>query len=183
MTFKLDGATYSWERPISTQQTGCSYVAQSRASLPDPIGGVLWYGLDDTYTSCYFPLYAGITAVPPSTTTGELRKFSWDSAWWVFNLVANYAQLRFADMVKDIQQVQAELEGNFLALQPAIEATAQKMLATDAERARRFLTDYSVSAGEQVAPPLATARRGAVHQVQRRLRQGREGHAPGAGLP
>ena len=150
MTFKLDGATYSWERPISTQQTGCSYVAQSRASFPDPIGGVLWYGLDDTYTSCYFPLYAGITAVPPSTTTGELRKFSWDSAWWVFNLVANYAQLRFADMVKDIQQVQAELEGNFLALQPAIEATAQKMLATDAERARRFLTDYSVSAGEQV---------------------------------
>ncbi|MGV8039422.1 MAG: dipeptidase [Thermoanaerobaculaceae bacterium] len=150
MTFKLDGVAYSWERPISTQQTGCSYVAQSRAFLPDPVGGVLWYGLDDTYTSCYFPLYAGTTAVPPSTTTGSLGRFSWDSAWWVFNLVANYAQLRFVDMVKDIQKVQAELEGNFLALQPAIESTAVKMLASDPERARRFLTDYSVSAGEQV---------------------------------
>lgn len=150
MTFKIDGAAYSWERPISTQQTGCSYVAQARAFLPDPIGGVLWYGLDDTYTSCYFPLYAGIAAVPPSTTAGSLDRFSWDSAWWVFNLVANYAQLRFADMAKDIQKVQAELEGNFLALQPAVEATAQKMLAADPDRARRFLTDYSVSAGEQV---------------------------------
>lgn len=150
MTFKLDGATYSWERPISTQQTGCSYVANSRSFLPDALGGVLWYGLDDTSTSCYVPLYAGNTAVPPSFTQGSLQKFSWDSAWWVFNVVANFAQLRFSDMVRDIQKVQQELEGNFFALQPAIETTARAMLATDPERARRFLTDYSVSAGEQV---------------------------------
>jgi dipeptidase len=150
MTFELDGKTYSWERPISTQQTGCSYVANSRGHLPDAIGGVLWYGLDDTFTSCYFPLYAGNTAVPPSTVTGNLQKFSWDSAWWVFNVVANFAQLRFADMAADIVKVQQELEGNFLALQPAIEATALTMHAEDPARARRFLTDYSVSAGEQV---------------------------------
>jgi len=150
MTFKLDGETYTWERPISTQQTGCSFVAHSRSFMPDEVGGVLWYGVDDTYTSCYFPLYAGITAVPPSFTRGSLQKFSWDSAWWVFNLVANYAQLKFSYMAKDIVKVQQELEGNFLALQPAIEGTALDMLKKDPERARRFLTDYSVSAGEQV---------------------------------
>ena len=150
MTFKVDGATYSWERPISTQQTGCSYVAHSRSFLPDEVGGVLWYGVDDTYTSCYFPLYAGIAAVPPSFARGSLQKFSWDSAWWVFNLVANYAQLRFSDMSGDILKTQRELEGNFLAVQPAIERTALEMLRGDRERARRFLTDYSVSAGEQV---------------------------------
>jgi dipeptidase len=151
MTFKVDGETYSWERPISTQQTGSSYVAHSRGSLPDDVGGVLWYGLDDTYTSCYFPLYAGITAVPPSYGRGSLQHFSWDSAWWVFNLVANFAQLKFSFMVKDIVKLQQELEGNFFALQPAIEKTAADMLASDPERARRFLTDYSISAGEQVA--------------------------------
>ncbi|HPS79543.1 MAG TPA: C69 family dipeptidase, partial [Thermoanaerobaculaceae bacterium] len=150
MTFQLDGKPFSWERPISTQQTGCSYVANSRSFLPDEVGGVLWYGLDDTYTSCYVPLYAGNTAVPPSFTQGSLKRFSWDSAWWVFNLVANFSQLKFSYMVKDIQKVQQELEGNFFELQPAIEKTAQAMLATDPERARRFLTDYSVSAGEQV---------------------------------
>lgn len=150
MTFTLDGQTYSWERPISTQQTGCSFVAHSRSFMPDEVGGVLWYGVDDTYTSCYFPLYAGITAVPPSYARGTLQKFSWDSAWWVFNLVANYAQLKFSYMVKDIVKVQQELEGNFFALQPAVEKTAADMLASDPERARRFLTDYSVSAGEQV---------------------------------
>jgi dipeptidase len=150
MTFTVDGATYSWERPISTQQTGCSFVSQSRASLPDPVGGVLWYGVDDTFLSCYFPLYAGIDAVPAPFATGDMRHFSWDSAWWVFNVVANYAQLKFSYMSKDIVKVQQELEGNFFALQPAIEKTASDMLKADPERCRRFLSDYSVSAGDQV---------------------------------
>ncbi len=51
MTWTVDGAEYSWERPISTQQTGFSFVSQSRSWLPDAIGGVYWYGVDDTYTS------------------------------------------------------------------------------------------------------------------------------------
>ena len=51
MTWEVDGRKYSWERPISTQQTGFSFVSQSRSWLPDAIGGVYWYGLDDTYTS------------------------------------------------------------------------------------------------------------------------------------
>jgi dipeptidase len=151
MTFKEGQDNYSWERPISTQQTGCSFVAHCRGFLPDEVGGVLWYGVDDTYTTCYFPLYAGITAVPDSFARGSLQKFSWDSAWWVFNLVANYAQLKFSYMVKDIQQVQQELEGNFFAMQPAMEQTALGMLKADPGRARRFLTDYCISSGEQVA--------------------------------
>jgi dipeptidase len=151
MTFREGKDNYAWERPISTQQTGCSFVAHCRGFLPDEVGGVLWYGVDDTYTTCYFPLYAGITAVPDSYARGSLQTFSWDSAWWVFNLVANYAQLKFSYMVKDIQQVQRELEGNFFAMQPALEQTALAMLKADPERARRLLTDYSIAAGEQVA--------------------------------
>jgi hypothetical protein len=76
----LDGTTYTWERPISTQQTGFSFVSQSRAGLPDAVGGVLWYGLDDTYFSCYVPLYCGIDALPEAYTIGQLNKFSWDDA-------------------------------------------------------------------------------------------------------
>lgn len=150
ITFTLDGQTYAWERPISTQQTGCSFVAQMRSFMPDEVGGVLWYGVDDTYTSCYFPLYAGINGVPASFAQGSLRRFSWDSAWWVFNLVANYAQLKYSYMAKDIVKVQREVEGNFLAMQPAFEKTALDMLKSDPARARRFLTDYSVSAGDRV---------------------------------
>ncbi|MBU0509661.1 hypothetical protein KKH27_12610, partial [bacterium] len=85
---------------------------------------------------------------PESYTVGELSQFSWDSAWWSFNFVANFANIRYSAMIKDIQAVQAEIEGNFLALQPALEKTAVELLKMDPELARRFLTDYSVSHAE-----------------------------------
>jgi len=148
MDWSVDGVDYAWERPISTQQTAFSFVSQSRSWLPDAIGGVYWYGLDDTYTSCYVPLYCGIDAVPTSFTVGGLDHFSWDSAWWVFNFVANYARLRYSDMVRDIQAVQSDLEGTALALQPSVEQTALDLAKRDPKLMVRFLTDYSVSHGD-----------------------------------
>lgn len=150
MEWEVDGKTYSWERPISTQQTGFSFVSQSRSWLPDAIGGVYWYGLDDTYTSCYVPLYAGIDSVPPSFTVGTIEKFSWDSAWWVFNFVANLANLKYSFMVEDILEVQREIEGRFLAMQPVVEQTALALADKDPDLMREYLTQYSVGQGEDM---------------------------------
>ncbi len=148
ITWSVDDVEYAWERPISTQQTGFSFVSQSRSWLPDPVGGVLWYGVDDTYTTCYIPLYCGIDAVPESFSVGSLREFSWDSAWWVFNFVANFANLRYSHMLPEIQAVQGEIEEMFLELQPAVEQTAVELAESDPELMRRYLTDYSVTHGE-----------------------------------
>lgn len=150
ITWEVDSREYAWERPISTQQTGFSFVSQSRSNLPDPIGGVLWYGLDDTYTSCYFPLYCGIDELPQSMTRGTLEKFSWDSAWWVFNLVANYANLKYSYMIEDIQKVQKSLEDSFFQLQPAVEETAVNLFKNDKKLMKQYLNDYSVSSGNLV---------------------------------
>lgn len=145
----IDSATYVWERPISTQQTGFSFVSQSRDWLPNPIGGVFWYGLDDTYTSCYTPLYCGITAVPKSYTVGTLQKFTWESAWWIFNFVANIANLKYSYMIQDILAVQEEIEGQYLAFQPVVEKTALG-LAADPAALKAYLTDYSVGHAERM---------------------------------
>jgi dipeptidase len=150
MGFEVDGASYTWERPISTQQTGFSMVTQSRAWLPDAIGGLAWYGVDDTWFTCYVPLYCGIEEVPASFAKGSLQRFSWDSAWWVFNFVSNYANLKYSYMIEDIQAVQGKLEGDFLALQPSIERTAVELASTDPELMTRYLTGYSVEKGEEV---------------------------------
>jgi dipeptidase len=146
-----DDQEYSWERPISTQQTGFSIVTQSRSHLPDRVGGVLWYGVDDNYLSCYFPLYCGITEIPPSFAAGSIRQFSWDNAWWVFNLTANYANLKYSRIAPEIIAAQKELETKFFALQHAVEKTATEILKTDKELAQRYLTDYSISQAELVA--------------------------------
>ena len=150
MSWDLDGERHTWERPISTQQTGFSFVSQSRSWLPDAVGGVLWYGLDDTYTSCYVPFYAGIDRVPVSYTVGRLDQFSWDSAWWVFNFVANIANLKYSFMVEDILAVQREFEDRFMAMQPVVEKTALELAQADPELLRQYLTQYSVGQADEV---------------------------------
>jgi len=149
LVWKVDGVEYGWERPIATQQAAFTFVSQSRAWLPDPVGGLFWYGVDDPYTSCYIPLYCGIDALPKSYTGGSNSKFSWDSAWWVFNFVSNYSYLKWSQMIPEIRACQKDIESNFLALQPAVEKTAVELLKTSPNLAVRYLTDYSVMHGEQ----------------------------------
>lgn len=143
--WKIDSVEYAWERPISTQQTGFSCVSQCRSWMPNEIGGVYWYGVDDTYTTCYIPLYCSITGVPKPFSKGNITEFSWDSAWWVFNFVANYANIKYSYMIQDIHTVQKEIENNFIKFQPAIDNAATGLLNTDKNLAAEFLTNYAFS--------------------------------------
>jgi len=146
LTWTVDSVEYCNERAISTQQTGFSFVAQSRSWLPDPIGGVLWFGVDDTYTTCYVPMYCGITKAPHPFAVGNGDMLTWSetSAFWTFNLVSNLAYLFYQPMIGDIVKVQSELEGNFFRNQAAIDQAANTLMnAQGADAARAFLTDYS----------------------------------------
>jgi dipeptidase len=148
MTWSVDSATYCHERAISTQQTGFSFVAQCRPTLPDPIGGVLWFGLDDTYSTCYMPIYCGITQVPNSVKVGNGDFLTWSetSAFWIFNTVTNFCYLRYNDMIQDVKKVQASKEHGFFN---SIKVNDQKALDLwnkgDKVNALKTLTAYSVN--------------------------------------
>jgi len=148
LTFKVDSVSYVNERAISTQQTGFSFVAQSRSWLPNPIGGILWFGVDDTYSTCYVPMYCGITEIPEcfKVGNGELLTFSETSAFWTFNLVSNFAYLRYDAMIPDIQKVQKTLEDKFVAYTPSVDMAAQSLWDSGKKsETLQFLTDYSVN--------------------------------------
>jgi dipeptidase len=149
MTWELDGVTYLNERAISTQQTGFSFIAQSRSGMPDPIGGVFWFGVDDTYSTVYTPMYCGITAVPESFAVGKgsMMQFDPDAAFWVFNQVSNFAYTRYSDMIPEIQQVQSFLENQYMDEVPGIDQVATELYHKDPAKAIAFLTKYSVSQG------------------------------------
>lgn len=113
MEFEVDGKTYTNERAIATQQTGWSFVSQSRADLPDPVGGVLWFGTDDTNTTVYMPFYCSMTEVPAQLDEGDINTFSFDSNFWMTNWVANQAYNRYDLMIPDIRKVQGALESKY----------------------------------------------------------------------
>ena len=69
-------------------------MAQLRAHMPPPLSALLLFGVDDTATSVLAPFYGGQTATPPSYAPGDMMEFSFDAAFFVFNLVANFAYTR-----------------------------------------------------------------------------------------
>jgi dipeptidase len=183
LNWMVDSVTYAWERPISTQQTGFSMVTQSRSWLPDGIGGVQWYGVDDTYTTCYAPLYCCLDSIPKSYATGSIMEFTWDSAWWIFNLVANYACLKYSWMLPEIQQIQSDIESSLLAIQPSVEKTALDLAGKDPQLMKRYLTDYSITQSEMV---VSRWRDLAVHLITKYndgYVKNEEGEAEDAGYP
>jgi len=145
-----DDTRYFNERAVSTQQTAFSFIAQARSWLPGPIGGVFWFGLDDTYSTVYVPMYCGMRSIPRthSGETADLFHFSWDSAFWVFNFVSNYAYSRYSLMIKDIQTLQEKLEGKFFADQPEVDKAALELYKKAPRLALDYLTQYSVNLGE-----------------------------------
>ncbi len=151
LTWEAGGKKYLNERAVSTQQTGFSLVAESRGALPDPIGGLMWFGVDDTFSTVWVPIYAGVLRAPPSYAAGraDLRHFSWDSAFWVFNWVANWAYSRYSDIIPDVQAAQRELEGGFFARQAAVEQAALERHRRSPEEAREYLTEYSIEQAER----------------------------------
>jgi dipeptidase len=144
LTWEVDGVEYFNERAIATQQTAFSFVAQMRNWMPNPIGGILWFGVDDANMTVYLPMYMGMNDIPENFAqgNGHMLEFSWNSAFWVFNWVANQAYYRYSYMIEDIRKVQTELEDRYEAYTPAIDQAALTLYEENPEMAKAFLTDY-----------------------------------------
>ena len=149
--FEVDGQLYTNERAIATQQTGFVIVPQLRSWLPDAIGGILWFGVDDADMAVFTPLYCSIQASPECyrVGNGDMMNFSWTSAFWIHNWVANMAYHKYSYMIKDIRLVQQELENGFQETLPAIDKAAQVLYNKDPKEAVKFLTWYSTTTADQ----------------------------------
>lgn len=146
LSWKIEGDTnhYGWNRPISTQQTAFAFVAQSRAYLPKEIGGVFWYGVDDNYSNVYVPLYTSMQEAPECFTVGSNKELNLNSAFWIFNLVANIAYSKYSFVIKDIQKEQKSLESYFHKNQADVEKAAMELYKMNKKLAVDYLSDYSI---------------------------------------
>lgn len=145
LSFEVDSVEYCNERPIATQQTAFSFVAQMRSWLPDEIGGILWFGIDDAAQTVYYPFYCGHTETPHEMTAGngDLLTFSWTSAFWIHNWVSNMVYTRYSDMSVDMKKVQSKLENQFQTAQTEVEQEAARLHEQSPPQAVQYLTQYT----------------------------------------
>ena len=149
MDFEVDGKKYVHERAISTQQTGFSFVAQCRSWLPNGLGGIIWFGVDDTYSTVYCPMFCGITQVPVcfEEGNGSMSQYSETAAFWLFNRVSNFCYLRYDSMIVDVRRVQAELENDFIAV---VDQLSQQHQNADESRIAAIVNKASNRCADQM---------------------------------
>lgn len=150
MGFEVDGTEYVNERAISTQQTGWWYVGECRSWLPDPVGGVLWFGVDDTATSPLTPIYCGSTRVPECLEegNGHMTKYSPTSMFWIQQRVTNFTYLQYNNIFKDVKRAMNRFEDKCYAEQSSIDAQARILYEQNPRAAVKFVTDYSVNTAQ-----------------------------------
>ena len=146
--FKLDSVQYWFERPIATQQTAWSFVAQMRGYESAKAGGIFWFGVDDAASTVYIPFYSSVTRAPEcmAKDNGDMYTYSPTSAWWTYNIVANWAYTKYSAMMPDIKKIQAAWEDKFNSQVAAIDAQVADM---NAAQAAEFLTKYSCAQAQE----------------------------------
>ena len=151
LTWKVDTVEYCNERATATQQTGFSFVSQMRSWLPDAIGGIHWWGVDDASGTVYMPMYTSMTQIPFNFAVGNgsMMEFSETSGFWIFNQVENFAYTRYNVIHPEIAKVQSTLEKEFIDYTEGIDAAAKVLYEKNPDQAVAFLTNYSNSAAER----------------------------------
>ena len=128
-----DGTDMFRERPIGCQQSGMTMVCQMRSFLPDEVGGVTYFNMDDATMVAYVPVYCCINRVPEPfrQENNDIREFSTESAFWMNNFVANMVYPRWSAMIGDLRDAQSELEDYYAEDQKEVEQRIADMTHQD----------------------------------------------------
>ena len=139
-----DGKSYLNERPTATQQSGWVFVAQPRGTLfeaPDRKSGIIWFGADEAGSTVFCPMYTCMTKISPywQEADNDLMTFKFESAFWAFNLLANWAYPRYSLVYPEIKEKIDQYEEGYFKKVKQIDAQAK----ADPENAVQIYTDFS----------------------------------------
>lgn len=143
-SFEIDGKKGNNERAIATQQTGFWFVGQCRGWLPNHIGGLLWFAVDDAGTSPLSPFYSCSTEISEhyKLGNGSMLEYSPTSMFWLQNRIAQFAYLRYNHIGKEVRE---NIDKHELEMIKAVEeADAAALVLGSEKKAVKYLTKFSV---------------------------------------
>jgi len=109
----------NWERSLGIYRTTTAHVVQVRNVGQ---GSVLWFGPHASASTCFIPLSAPSTAVPPPYGKADPNAFDRQSAYWAHRAVFNVAKIKYSYAMKDVRAMQSRLEDEGEALVAQLDA-------------------------------------------------------------
>jgi dipeptidase len=119
-------------------------IAQLRGWLPDAVGGIYWFYVDNAFTSAYVPMYAGVTDVAECYKTYDKEKFDENSIRWAVDFVDNLLYLKWQEAVKDLHQMRDPLEQRFFDEQEAVDQKFEELAEKSPKKAQEYITKLTI---------------------------------------
>lgn len=138
-----EGAVKSY-RNIAVPQCAYSTVIQLRSWLPDAVGGICWFSMDNPGQSPRVPIFAGTTDLPAMYKICGNHRYREDAALWHYRRANKLATVRWGNARSIMEKNILHFEDKAFSELPMVESRYQELLKTKGEeRAKAFLTDYT----------------------------------------
>ena len=133
-------------RPTARYYCSIYWFSQARSWLPNEIGGVIWFGLDNPENSPFVPMYVGVNSVPESWIRLERDEYDEDSAWWAFASVDDLVNQYYGILKPRVDAVKYPMQKHMFMMQEPVEEKALEIYNTEGvEAAKEFLTFHTTS--------------------------------------
>ena len=167
-----DPGVGAWERTVSIYRTDVTWVVQAQPPASPSeraAAGTIWLGPADSSKTVFVPLMVAMGEPPVQYTRGNQASLDRGSAFWAHRYVQNLVQIRYAEMIVDVEAhyLKWEQKGAALvaalrsdgadaaAIKSALDAHADAVLAATWQLSDDLMVKFA-DGGRTVAQPDGT---------------------------
>ena len=127
-----DPGTGSWERTVAIYRTAYTWVVTANAAHHHDVAGVVWWGVADASKTSFAPLMVSMGVPPRPLTVGRQSALDRQSAYWAVRYVQNLCQIRYEDMIADVQATTRSLQVKASTLVSSLQSPTDRVNTTPA---------------------------------------------------
>ncbi|CDN32285.1 putative secreted peptidase [Mucinivorans hirudinis] len=140
----LKPGAIEFQRTVPVCWCSYSFVVQCRSWLPDEIGAVAYFSVDNPAQSPRIPIYSGALSLPEGFAVCGQKRYREDSFLWKFREANRLAQVAWGKTKNKMESEAMRLEKKMFEEQEEIESKAKALMAKgESRKARELITKYS----------------------------------------
>ena len=133
-----------FQRTVAVAWCSYSFIVQLRDWLPDEVGGVAWFALDNPAESPRFPIFCGTEKLPDLFNVCGQYRFRTDAALWWYRRANRLATVKWQTARKNIEENVTHFEDKAFEELPLLEQKVKQAVAKgDTKLATKLTTDYT----------------------------------------
>ncbi|MDR2972079.1 MAG: C69 family dipeptidase [Bacteroidales bacterium] len=144
MINSVDSRNITFQRTVAVAWCSYSFIVQLRDWLPDEVGGVAWFSLDNPGESPRFPIFCGTQQLPDLFNACGQYRFRTDAALWWYRRANRLATVKWQTIRKTIEENVRYFEDKAFEELPFLEQNVQQAVQKgEHKNATKLTTDYS----------------------------------------